>query len=125
EGLFDTLFVYENYPVSRESGQNCGLDMECISTFEKTEYGLTLSVIPGTQLKIKLTYKGTLFDQKQVEMLGEQIKVLAHNVMLDPDQCLGNISLLEEKVCAKNNLDSTVKNSSFFNQSLGHLFNSR
>jgi hypothetical protein len=56
--LFDTLLVFQNYIVG-EAGQRLGADiaMQVLSAPETTNYPITLTVVPGAQLRLKILYQ--------------------------------------------------------------------
>ncbi|MBN0245409.1 hypothetical protein JTL47_35330, partial [Pseudomonas aeruginosa] len=58
EGLFDSLLVFENYPVSEalEQGAPSGLRFGEVENREQTNYPLTLSVGLGETLQVQYSY---------------------------------------------------------------------
>jgi amino acid adenylation domain-containing protein/non-ribosomal peptide synthase protein (TIGR01720 family) len=68
--LFDTLIVFENYPLSRMS-QPSELPCEVVSVeaLERTEYPLSLTVLPGEELRIELSYSPERFDSMTVQSI--------------------------------------------------------
>lgn len=55
--LFESLLVFENYPLSSAvPPQVAGLEVSDIQFTEQTNIPLTLAVIPGPELRIKLTF---------------------------------------------------------------------
>ena len=68
--LFDTLFVYENYPI--DTGAMLGTDGLAISEFttrERNHYPLTLQAMPGHELSLRLEFDTDVFDAGTVEQL--------------------------------------------------------
>ncbi|WP_256327548.1 condensation domain-containing protein, partial [Variovorax sp. EL159] len=71
--LFDTLFVFENYPVDANAR---GLAQDPLQVSrasghggDKTHYPLSVVAIPGTQLQLRVGYRPDLFDRTTVEQL--------------------------------------------------------
>ena len=64
--LFDTLFVYENYPIDTAtlSGVD-GLAITDISARESTHYPLTVVALPGDELGLRIEYDTEVFDTGQ------------------------------------------------------------
>ncbi|NEQ99957.1 MAG: non-ribosomal peptide synthetase, partial [Cyanothece sp. SIO2G6] len=57
--LFDSLIVFENYPISIETALadwDSQLAISNLQGFERTNYPLTLTVIPGDALSFRITY---------------------------------------------------------------------
>ncbi len=56
--LFGSLVVFENYPVAMPHGNGAGggLGLEDLRFVEANHYPLTLEVVPGDRLQLKLTY---------------------------------------------------------------------
>ncbi len=55
--LFDSLLVVENYPVDQSLDPGLhGLAIEDIAVAEQTNYPLTLTVVPGEQVLLRLSY---------------------------------------------------------------------
>ncbi|NBT22859.1 MAG: hypothetical protein EBT10_06000, partial [Methylocystaceae bacterium] len=74
ESLFETLFVYENYPVATEAGQIAS-DIEIVDFKgrDATHYALTLAVLPGSSTRLRFTYDGLKLDRETVETVGRRL----------------------------------------------------
>lgn len=69
EELFDTIFAFENYPTQRKEGQS-----SADTTFiERTNYPLSVAVIPGDGLQVRLLYYGQAIDPASVHAIGESL----------------------------------------------------
>jgi non-ribosomal peptide synthetase component F len=77
--LFDTLFVYENYPI--DTGTPLGDDGLAIAEFSNREYNhypLTVQATPGTELSLRVEFDTDIFDAARIEALIERLhRVLA------------------------------------------------
>ena len=62
--LFDTLMVFENYPVDRAglAADGNGLRLGRVEGHDATHYPLALIVRPGEELQLRLDYRPDLFD---------------------------------------------------------------
>ncbi|MBQ6668789.1 MAG: amino acid adenylation domain-containing protein, partial [Deltaproteobacteria bacterium] len=61
--LFDTLFIYENYPVDeRLFGKEAGFAITASEGIEAPPYPLTLTALPGKSLTLKLGYDRQRYD---------------------------------------------------------------
>ncbi|MDT0478505.1 condensation domain-containing protein, partial [Streptomyces sp. DSM 41014] len=75
--LFDTTTVYENYPLNAEEFVD-PVDTLSIESFTAygdgiTHYPLTLAVVPGPELQLKLGYRPDLFDQEAVDGIASRL----------------------------------------------------
>ncbi|MEO0669883.1 MAG: amino acid adenylation domain-containing protein [Pseudomonadota bacterium] len=72
EELFDTIFAFENYPTQRKDG-----DAAADTTFiERTNYPLSVAVIPGDGLQVRLLYDGQAVDPAKVRAIGAALLAL-------------------------------------------------
>ncbi|WP_426134159.1 amino acid adenylation domain-containing protein [Pseudomonas sp. PWP3-1b2] len=97
EGLFDTLLVFENYPLSEalQAQAPSGLRFGTVGNQEQTNFPLTLAVNLNETLSLHFTYAHAAFPTHTIERLAEQLAhVLAQMLTLDDDGCLGDIDLL-------------------------------
>ncbi|WP_322014135.1 non-ribosomal peptide synthetase [Paraburkholderia sp. J12] len=76
-GLFDTLVVFENYPVDEalNEGAPLGLDASRVVTREETHYPLALSVAEAPQgLTLRYDYAADRFDAARIEAIARQFR---------------------------------------------------
>ncbi|MGB0521647.1 MAG: amino acid adenylation domain-containing protein [Flammeovirgaceae bacterium] len=67
--LFDTLLVFENYPISEEIEKDWALKMDNVVLEEHTNYLLTVIVYMLDELHIKFSYNSSLLDSVYVEQM--------------------------------------------------------
>ncbi|AZL73558.1 non-ribosomal peptide synthetase [Pseudomonas oryziphila] len=78
DALFDTLLVFENYPLSAalaESGQ-AGVRFGEVANLERTNYPLTLAVTLGERLQVHYSYLCAALDAGTVQALAAQLECL-------------------------------------------------
>jgi len=94
--LFDTLVVFENYPLDRDVLERdaSGLHITSTATYDATHYALCAAVLPGARLQFRLQYRPDLFDRETVEALSERWVRLLEAVVADADRPIGAIELL-------------------------------
>ena len=94
--LFDTLTVFENYPLDRESlaASVGGLRLTDVAGLDVTHYPLGLAALPGERLQLRLHYRPDLFDQASAEAMMGRLVRLFEAAAADPDQAIGRIDLL-------------------------------
>ncbi len=95
--LFDTLIVFENYPVERESIdiEARGVRLAKVSGRDATHYPLALVVMPGEQLHLRLDYQPDLFERDHVQTLASRLVRLLEAAVASPDAALGGLEILE------------------------------
>ncbi|MFF1401855.1 non-ribosomal peptide synthase/polyketide synthase [Streptomyces sp. NPDC058294] len=75
-GLFDSIVVFENYPVDDGLAAAHGLRLSGLEGIETTNYPLSLTAYPGPELTLRLGYDPELFDTGTAERLAEYLTVL-------------------------------------------------
>ncbi len=98
EALFDTLVVFENFPVAKsleQSGES-GLRFSAVSHQERTNYPLTLTVQGGEHLSLHLEYLRAEFAADAVQHIGAYLQGLLQQFANAPEQALGAVPLLLE-----------------------------
>ena len=95
--LFDTLTVFENYPLDRASlsADFAGLRLSDVSGHDATHYPLSLLVTPGEQLHLRLDYRPELFDRAAVETIAGRLVRLLEGAVAAPERPLGTLDILE------------------------------
>ena len=93
--LFDTLVVFENYPVDRSGPEaEAGLRLADITGHDATHYPFTLMAIPGESLQLRLDYRRDLFDRGSIEALAQRLIRLLEAAVADPEQPIGSLDIL-------------------------------
>ncbi|MGS0897008.1 amino acid adenylation domain-containing protein [Burkholderia stagnalis] len=99
EGLFDTLVVFENYPVDEALKETApgGLSFGELGFREETNYPLTLGVTLTDRLEVATSYARARIDGERVGRLAAQLeRVLTAFVELGASAHLGDVSLLDD-----------------------------
>ena len=95
QSLFDSLLVFENYPVDHAMRQRSGVRIEASSTLEATHYPLSLAIFAGETLDITFGYRRDSFAGPRVEALARHLNSLLLGLIADAHQPLAAISLLD------------------------------
>jgi acyl carrier protein len=92
ERLFDTVFVYENYPTDAAalSGAD-GLAITELANRDYYHYPLTVQALPGRELDLRVQYRADLFDVAGIETLIERFKRVLVAMTADPTQPLSSV----------------------------------
>ncbi|MBV8997201.1 MAG: AMP-binding protein, partial [Pseudonocardiales bacterium] len=92
--LFDSIVVFENYPINNDAAATHGLQLREIQAIETTNYPLSLIVLPGHQLSIKLDYDPTLFNPTTIKQMVWHLQMLLVGIASDADRTLGELPML-------------------------------
>ncbi|MGK9247896.1 amino acid adenylation domain-containing protein, partial [Inquilinus limosus] len=95
-GLFDTLLVFENYPIDRAARAGGDLRVSAAETMEATHYPLSLAVQAGDTLDIAYGYRRDAFTPAQVEALSRHLDTLLDRLIENAGSELGSLSMLAE-----------------------------
>jgi amino acid adenylation domain-containing protein len=98
--LFETIFVFENYPMDRalseprQGVQRAGLKICNFRTFERTNYPLTAVVRLGRELELRLAYETQRFNATAIRRLLDHWRTLLEAMSADPGQRVRDLPLL-------------------------------
>src|SRR4029077_4096635 len=94
--LFDTLVVFENYPLDQSALEEpaAGLRLTSVEGHDATHYPLSLMAVPAERLRLRFQYRTDLFERRTVEAIGRRLAALLEAVVADPNQPIGRIDLL-------------------------------
>jgi amino acid adenylation domain-containing protein/thioester reductase-like protein/non-ribosomal peptide synthase protein (TIGR01720 family) len=96
ERLFDTLFVYENYPIDTDAlTGGHGLAITEFTSRESNHYPLTVAAIPGTELGFRLKFCTDVFDAQRIEALIGRFRRVFDAMTADPGRRLSSLDLLD------------------------------
>ena len=94
--LFDTLFVYENYPVDTAvlSGAD-GLAITEFATHESTHYPLTVQALSGRELGLRVEFDTDAFDSESIEALIKRFERVLVAMTAAPTRRLSSMDVLD------------------------------
>ncbi|GER90177.1 hypothetical protein KDW_43390 [Dictyobacter vulcani] len=94
--LFDTLFVFENYPLSasEQSSEQQELSIEAVQSKEQTEYPLTLYALPGQALTFDAHYDPAIFDAASINRLLKHFVTLLTGIANNIEQTIVSLPML-------------------------------
>ncbi|WP_028778292.1 non-ribosomal peptide synthetase [Shimazuella kribbensis] len=95
--LFNSLFVYENYPTEALVHKDFSLSIG--KSIEKSHYPLTLMVLPSEEIRCRWIFEASLMDSTQVTKMGTHYQYLLQQVLADPWKSLDRLewTTMEEK----------------------------
>jgi amino acid adenylation domain-containing protein len=95
--LFESIVVFENYPVDASlQQQDGGLEIGNVRGVEQTNYPLTVVVGPGTQLLLRLSYDCRRFDADTITRMLGHLQTLLEGIATDPQQRLVDLPMLTQ-----------------------------
>ncbi|QBQ55216.1 non-ribosomal peptide synthetase [Nitrosococcus wardiae] len=94
EGLFDTLMVFENYPLDDNllNSKADGLTIGAPDSYEFTHYPLTLAVLPGTELQVVFAYNAAVLPPRVIAPLADAFKQVLMALATQPEAPLASIA---------------------------------
>ncbi|WP_412779059.1 non-ribosomal peptide synthetase, partial [Mycolicibacterium novocastrense] len=97
ERLFDTLFVYENYPIETAAlSVNHGLAITETTARESNHYPMTLQAQPGRELGLRVEFDTDVFDASTIAALIERLTRVLAVMTADPMRRVRSVDVLAE-----------------------------
>ncbi|BBY20963.1 non-ribosomal peptide synthetase [Mycobacterium stomatepiae] len=94
--LFDTLFLYENYPIDTNVPVGVHeLAIADVTNREYNHYPLSVMALPGHELGIRVEYDTDVFDPASIETLVERFQRVLVAMTADPTQRLSSMDVLD------------------------------
>ncbi|KHF43052.1 non-ribosomal peptide synthase/polyketide synthase [Saccharomonospora viridis] len=98
--LFDTVVVFENYPLGEFAGKT-ELDVEdfrvtSVEGRDATHYPLLLTVVPGNTVALRLDHRQDLFDEAAATAVLDRLVRVLDRFVTDPDGPVARIDLLTD-----------------------------
>ncbi|WP_276314371.1 amino acid adenylation domain-containing protein [Paraburkholderia phosphatilytica] len=106
DALFDSLIVFENYPVAARAHPRASttVAIESVDAVERTHYPLTLTILPSRGLELRWSWNARRLSRTQVEALSAQyvglLEQLSRDVSVAP-QWLGELAVTDDAVAAR------------------------
>lgn len=95
EHLFESILVFENYPVDQAlSSEKLPFVIGDVNAVWKTNFPLTVIFIPGPCITLKMSYQGDLFSQPAVQGLMQQLTQILAYFVAHASQAVHQISLV-------------------------------
>nr|WP_324195138.1 condensation domain-containing protein [Nocardia puris] len=97
---FDTLYVFESYPIDREAIEAAssidGMSVRGVDVANTTHYPLTLKAAAESTLGVSFEYLRSRFTEEEVRTLGARLMRVLEGLAGDPDRPVGDIDILDE-----------------------------
>ena len=94
--LFESIVIFQNYAVDASVRQkNINLEIENFHSFEKTNYPLTLTVIPDEEILLKIASNNSdRFDSSTITQMLGHLQTLLESTIANQQQRLSELSML-------------------------------
>ncbi|HEX6292329.1 MAG TPA: amino acid adenylation domain-containing protein [Herpetosiphonaceae bacterium] len=95
--LFESMIAFENYPVDRRLHELSNtLDIQLVRSVQRTNYPLTVMVIPSSELTVRMLYDAQRFDEPVIDRMMEYLHALLEGIAANPRQRIAALPLLSE-----------------------------
>jgi amino acid adenylation domain-containing protein/non-ribosomal peptide synthase protein (TIGR01720 family) len=96
EPLFDSLLVFENFPVAEalQQGAPAGLSFSIPQNHERTNFPLTLAATAESQLSLNWSYQCSHFSSDAIKRMSEHLAALLAAMVAAPHAALSELDLL-------------------------------
>ena len=95
--LFESLFVFENHPnddALPARTEAVGLRLDDWRRFEHTHYPLTCEVTPGAELRVRLSYQRSRFEDGAIDRLLDHFATILRAMVDTPERSPGELPML-------------------------------
>ncbi|MCV7360841.1 amino acid adenylation domain-containing protein, partial [Mycolicibacterium neworleansense] len=95
DSLFDTVFVYENYPTDTGTPPGDeGLAVTGFSSRDFYHYPIAVQAGPGRELELRVQYDTDVFDRETIDALMERFKKVLVGMTAHPGRRVSSLDLL-------------------------------
>jgi amino acid adenylation domain-containing protein/non-ribosomal peptide synthase protein (TIGR01720 family) len=93
--LFESIFVFENYPLDQELLERAGdLVIRDLRAVEWTHYPLNVVVPPGPELSIQITYDARRFEAAAIRRMLGHLQTLLEGMAAGPERRLSDLPMI-------------------------------
>ncbi|MFV5997267.1 amino acid adenylation domain-containing protein [Streptomyces sp. NPDC056231] len=97
--LFESLFVFENYPEGES--RDDALRIEALGSQEQTHYPINTAITVGDRIGVSILHDTRRFDGRTVEAMIGHLRQICHAVVTEPQQSLARLTLLTDEERAR------------------------
>jgi amino acid adenylation domain-containing protein len=94
QSMFESLFVFENYPLSGLEEHRSDIEIKNVRSFEQTNYPLTVVAWGGRELGVRVEYDPQRFARDTVRRLISHFQTLLVALAADPARKLSELPIL-------------------------------
>ncbi|WP_243672453.1 condensation domain-containing protein, partial [Paraburkholderia kirstenboschensis] len=94
DALFDSIVVFENYPVDAARDGDASLKVESVDSVDPTHYPLALAIIPrGRALSLEWAWNGERIDRETVKRIALQYEAILEQMADGVERRVGSVTL--------------------------------
>ncbi|MCU0287244.1 MAG: amino acid adenylation domain-containing protein [Acidobacteria bacterium] len=120
EKLIDHIFVFENYPISRElrntkNKEGLGFEVREQGLYEETNYDCNIIIAPGTTMQVKFQYNALVYDEPLIRQIAGNFEEMIFQALADPQIAIDRLGKISPRRKAaliahgKENLEKEVE----------------
>ncbi len=98
--LFDTITVFESYPIDRggltSATDIAGMRVADIAVHDATHYPFALAASVDGGLEIRMDYAPALFDEREIDAVADRLERVLQAIASDPDSTLARLRLMSD-----------------------------
>jgi non-ribosomal peptide synthetase component F len=95
--LFESIIIVQNLPFVASLQERANrLGIESPRYLERTHYPLTVTVVPGTELAIKISFDSDRFEPSAIERTLGHLRTILEAMGVDPERRLIDLPLMSE-----------------------------
>jgi amino acid adenylation domain-containing protein len=100
--LFDTLLVFENFPLDDEALRSAqaelpGLRVTGLHGSDATHYPLVITVAPAAKLQLRFSHHGDVLDADAVRLIAERMRLALTAIAESPQLAAAEVTLLGDE----------------------------
>ncbi|HEX2927596.1 MAG TPA: amino acid adenylation domain-containing protein [Ruminiclostridium sp.] len=92
--LFQTLLVFENYPVGESRKGSSGMEIRDINFISWTNLPLAILILPGDSLGIQIKYDSTHYEDISIKWILEHLKNILEGMLKCPKGTIDDLNIL-------------------------------
>jgi amino acid adenylation domain-containing protein len=90
--LFESIVTVENLPFIASLQESAGrLGIDSVRNLERAHYPIALTILPGTELTLKISFAAGRFDPDAIARVLGQLRTLVEAMAVDPERRLGEL----------------------------------
>src|SRR5436853_1649712 len=97
--LFETIYVFQNYPVDAGISRNAGAELRIgeVIEFSKNNYGITVRGIPGKRLTLNVVYDRGRYESGNAERLLRHLERVLEGMVEKEDGLVREVELISKQ----------------------------
>ncbi len=91
--LFESLFVFENYPPRDQARSDSGMRIGDLRFLEQSNYPLAVLALPGDEIELSVVFDASVYASSWIEGVLDALVVVLERFASEPGQRLGDVSI--------------------------------